>query len=229
MGRGIAVLSKLPRPGWVKTRFAAGSSGEWALGLHTACLADVLEREWPFESRTLLLDMQDQEWTARAVKLGWKVELQSDGELGLRIAHALSRGEQDVDSMVVIGTDSPTLPSSALNALATVDVQAGPALGPVADGGFYAIVGERTAQWAWLNDCEWSTSRTLISVIEAARAEGQEPALLQLWHDIDTVEDLSVVVAQASVLPPASEHAYIGRHVRAFVAKWCKSHAGRTA
>ncbi len=226
---GLTVLAKVPREGRVKTRFAADSSNDWALQLHEACLLDTLERPWPCAWRRLLMDDESAAWRARAEASGWLVATQASGGLGARIADALVTDDSAVDTMTVIGTDSPTLPESAVvQMLLPLEVSA-LALGPTADGGFYAIAGSARLRWGWLDACTWSSPRTLESVMRRARENALTPVLGPAWYDIDHVADLRRVVRQASALQPGSEHAYIGRHVRAFVVAWCRAHADWTA
>lgn len=226
---GLIVLAKVPRLGHAKTRFAAESSERWALRLHEACLLDTLERAWPWSWRRLLLDEVSDAWRLRAENLGWRVGTQTTGGLGVRIADALVADDQSVQTMSVIGTDSPTLPDDAVNHAWQMRGESEVALGPTEDGGFYAITARCRQHWRWLDDCEWSSPRTLQSVSERAQYNGLDPVHGPVWFDIDHVVDLRRVVRQASALPHGSEHAYIGRHVRAFVVEWCESHADWTA
>ena len=91
---------------------------------------------------------------------------------------------------MLIGTDSPTLPSHLLSvahsALATHDV----VLGPADDGGYY-LIGMNGLHRSLFEVIDWSTERVLSQTLERARSAGLSVFLLPPWYDIDTGGDLA--------------------------------------
>jgi len=63
------------------------------------------------------------------------------------------------------------------------------ALGPCADGGFYAIAARRTEE-AMFAGVEWSSGRERGQTIEACRRSGLTVECGGLWDDVDTPADL---------------------------------------
>jgi glycosyltransferase A (GT-A) superfamily protein (DUF2064 family) len=114
------------------------------------------------------------------------------------------------ERVVLVDSDSPTLPIALLEAandgLATHDVT----IGPSADGGYY-LLGLRAPQPRLFNRIEWSTPRVRAQTVE--RAAGLRMHELPEWYDIDTVEDLARLNADLHDQPP-----HVAKHTRAVMA-----------
>jgi glycosyltransferase A (GT-A) superfamily protein (DUF2064 family) len=93
---------------------------------------------------------------------------------------------------VIIGTDSPDLPvvylEKAFHLLA--DTATDVVFGPCRDGGYY-LLGMKEAHSELLRDVSWSTGKVLEQSVGKAESAGLTAALLPVWHDVDTVEDLA--------------------------------------
>jgi uncharacterized protein len=126
----------------------------------------------------------------RAAVPGVSLITQVDGGLGERItgavAHAFAQGAPRV---VLVGTDSPTLPRTLLAAtfaqLAVADATVVPAI----DGGWVALGITRPLDDA-LGNVTWSSATTCVETIEALHRNGRRVACLPAWYDVDEVADL---------------------------------------
>src|SRR5262245_53387595 len=111
--RVLGLFAKHPRPGQVKTRLAAATSAEWAAQVAEAFLPDLLDRLSPLPvQRLLVFDPPDAELAFRVIA-GDRFLLtpQSDGDLGHRLSVFLfTQVQGGASAVVVLGTDSPTLP-----------------------------------------------------------------------------------------------------------------------
>src|SRR6266700_2520981 len=109
----LGVFAKYPRSGQVKTRLAAATSPDFAAQVANAMLRDTLDR---------LAGIEAERWLAYApadagaamteiARDRYRLTLQGDGDLGQRLdrfyRQHLRSGTQRI---VVIGSDSPTLP-----------------------------------------------------------------------------------------------------------------------
>src|SRR5262249_29376397 len=140
--RTLGVFAKRPDSGAVKTRLAAASSPEWAADVAAAFLHDVLDRLAAVDARRVLAFAPPDARTyfAEAVRGRFDLTPQRDGHLCRRMAaffqEQLAAG---ADRVVLVGTDSPTLPVSfveeAFGGLEHADL----VLGPATDGGYYLI------------------------------------------------------------------------------------------
>ena len=107
----------------------------------------------------------------------------------------LMRGrlEAGAERVVLLGSDSPTLPlgviGRALDRLvAGVDV----VLGPSFDGGYY-LVGARARCDGIFEGIDWSTPRVLGQTLKRCEALGLGVELLEFWYDVDEAQDLRLL------------------------------------
>ena len=192
-------MGKLPRAGRVKTRLTRALSADQAAALYRAFLADTFR----LVDRALAADVKrvfacalapdDALSDAEAlVPTGWTVVAQDGDGLGDRIERARQQGEADL--VVVMGSDSPTLPDSrlvdAFGALETAAVQPTVVVAPTADGG-YSLVGFSMPALEVLTDIPWSTEQVMEATRSAAAAAGIDLIELDETYDVDHPEDLS--------------------------------------
>ncbi len=144
---------------------------------------------------------------------GIECALQRGRDLGERMAAAFedifSRGAR---SVVIFGSDSPTLPPQyarrAFEVLAGADV----VLGPAEDGGYY-LIGCRQFSSELFRDVAWSTPSTFDQTLANARRIGYRAAVLEPWFDLDEWKDLRRIAGDADRGRP------IPRHLSAFCAQ----------
>jgi rSAM/selenodomain-associated transferase 1 len=187
----IVVFAKAPIPGRVKTRLRVDPTR--AVELHssfvrqTLLMLESLHGEADVELST---DEPTQAWPEFEVARS----VQCQGQLGERIYSALERAlVVGRPKALILGSDSPGLPPAHVRAL--LDSPADVCLGPVEDGGFYAIACSRVAP-AMFSGVRWSTSTTLS---DAVRTIGNCSLSVELgpgWFDVDTPEDLTRLGAQ---------------------------------
>jgi rSAM/selenodomain-associated transferase 1 len=192
----IALFAKAPVPGRVKTRLAFSFSAERAARLHSCFVRDMFEMLRAFETHSSLqlhTDVITDEWDDIEVARF----LQTDGDLGARMLHALQAGLAEGRPQVLIaGSDAPTLPPSHLSRLLASPADV--ALGPTDDGGFYAICCRRTHPRMFAG-VRWSQPNTLQETLRAVGACGLSVELGEPWYDIDTPADLLRLAGSADL------------------------------
>ncbi len=193
--RTLIVFVKSPIPGDVKTRLIPYLSGAEAADLYKCFVADILKNiaQVSLPTRTQIAYQPH----SRASDLSWlglrntpELFRQEGRSLGERLIHAFGiafgRGSQQV---VIIGSDSPTLPhryiEQAFLALQDNDV----VLGPAMDGGYY-LIGLSRPCLKLFDDVAWSTDQVFERTKQNAQAQGYSLRTLPLHYDIDTIEDL---------------------------------------
>ena len=139
---------------------------------------------------------------------GWDVVGQQGDDLGARIEHARQAGQ--ADHVLVMGSDSPTLPHEqlveAFDALATSAGRTA-VIVPTDDGG-YAVIGFSGPSPELLTDIPWSTEEVVDATREAANAAGIPLVELAVAYDIDQPEDLVRATLEVdSELHPATSAA----------------------
>ena len=190
----LVIMAKHPVAGQVKTRLAKSVGDSTAAELATAFLVDLVSRlstcghrrvlaTWPpgEAAKTFFTDLAGEHfelWT------------QPPGSLGDRLASVASDLLNHDDRIVVIGSDSPTLPEETIEMAFTALEHADVVLVPADDGG-YVLVGQRREVPELFQRIDWGTSRVLEQTRQRLEAAGTSFVELPGWYDIDTLEDLS--------------------------------------
>ncbi len=120
--------------------------------------------------------------------------------LGNRLQDAFTTGfSNGFDPIVIIGSDSPTLPVDfiyeAFRHLHTVACVVGPAL----DGGYY-LVGARGKPPPIFNDIDWGTDQVLTQTLRHICMSGISCHLLPFWYDVDRPADMDWLITHLSFL-----------------------------
>ncbi len=209
--RVLGLFAKQPQPGIVKTRLAGQSSDDWAVGVAAAFLADTVDRlEGVAAHRVLVFTPRDAEDFFKEVAKGrFTLTAQVEGDLGERMAAFLAdQFAAGAKSIVIVGTDSPTLPitfvEQAFQELEQVDV----VLGPATDGGYY-LFGCARAVPHLFEGITWSSSQVLQQTISRLDDLSSVPpgltrrltlALLPPWYDVDTLDDWRMLQGHVAAL-----------------------------
>jgi hypothetical protein len=200
----IAVFARPPVTGRVKTRLSPALPAGLACGLYRAMLADALAAAaaTPAGRRAIYWaePPSGSEGVADpVVPAGFEVRAQRGADLGERLSAAFAEllgGSED--RAVILGGDCPELSSGDLAAAFAALERHDVALGPSADGGYWAI-GLRRAAPALFRGIAWSTSQVLEQTQARAHAAGLRVARLETRHDLDTPADLIGLVARLAV------------------------------
>ena len=191
MSDALALFAKAPIPGRVKTRLQPTLCPQQSAELQHALVRDSWEKVQCLEAVAICL-YSDVEWPGFVEFVGAeRVRLQRGCDLGEKMFHCFEELHQrGHDRIVIIGSDSPTLPTEhierAFDALHETDA----VLGPAEDGGYYAV-GCRRPRADMFEDVAWSSGETLIQTEAAFLRVGLRSLRLPLWYDVDTVRDLA--------------------------------------
>ncbi len=204
-GRGqsiLCVMAKAPRAGHVKTRLTPRYDARSVATLYACLLEDTLARARAVAGVCLVVVCPREDVEPLAALLpGIPVMAQRGTGLsaGLRwvFAHFFERG---CDRVVAIDSDSPHLPSGAVeSAFATLGFT-DLVIGPTVDGGYY-LVGARAAHPDLFRADSLGTGAALDSLRDAARELGLVTTLLEECYDIDLPGDVERLRADLSSSP----------------------------
>jgi uncharacterized protein len=199
--RILGVFAKRPLPGMVKTRLAAETSPHFAAQLAEAMLRDTLRRVCSVNARRILAFSPRHEQAAFDEWADGSFELfpQIEGDLGARMADFFAQQLLHAERVVLVGTDSPTLPleyiERAFEALRRADV----VIGPACDGGYYLIGCREFVPSAIFQGVAWGESSVLGQTVDRLPV-GCRLELLPTWYDVDTVQDLDVMMSHVRAL-----------------------------
>ena len=203
-------MAKPAVAGRVKTRLIGTLTAEQAAGVHQVMLDCVLERLGRHSAGRHVLAM-DAPGGPRGpggpggpAPSGWEMTDQGAGDLGERIAHVW----QSIGSgrAVFFGVDSPDLPPPHLAAICAALTDHDAAVGPVGDGGYWAVAANRP-QPQLLTGVDWGTASVYHQTLERAGRYGIKVASLPAWHDVDDADDLAALRQRiAGSDEPALQH-----------------------
>jgi rSAM/selenodomain-associated transferase 1 len=185
----VALFTRAPVRGRVKTRLAAVIGEDAALALHRALLERAVSalRDAPDFDLVLHLDGD------AATLPPWRVPVtpQSDGDLGARMFAAIAAITGQGRIAVVVGSDCPGLEARHVRAaVRAVRDGADVALCAAEDGGYVLIAMARLHRRVF-EDVDWGTARVLEQTRARAREEGVVLTELETLWDVDTAADLA--------------------------------------
>jgi uncharacterized protein len=195
----LAVMTKAPQAGRVKTRLTPPLSPEEAAALNTCFLRDT--------AAAIARTTNERKAQCIAVYTPVGAEAAYVGILPDKFALVPQRGEafgerlsaatEDLlqlgfDSLCLIDSDSPTVPEKAFAQAVEFLARPGDSvvLGPSDDGGYY-LIGLKKLHCRLFETIDWSTERVLEQTIEAAREINVPVHLLPTWYDVDDRRTLS--------------------------------------
>jgi rSAM/selenodomain-associated transferase 1 len=190
--RALLVIAKRPLSGQAKTRLCPPCSPDQAAALYECFLRDTLDvvRAVPAVARLVLYLPHDADGYFRALAPDFGLLGQVGESLGERLDNALAdRLRHGFRQVVIVDSDSPTLPPAYLERAFALLEQADVVLGPTDDGGYY-LIGSTRPQPRLLREVQMSTPDVLRDTLRLAQQELQRAALLPHWYDVDTVADL---------------------------------------
>lgn len=187
------ILCKAPVAGTVKTRLMPDYSAAQAAELHAAMARTVAAR-----ARALFADVRvaaDDAAHPFFAALGLPVLHQGLGDLGQRLARLSAQAFESSDApLLILGTDSPHMPSRRLRQAAALIHQYEVVLGPVEDGG-YDLIACRRHQPGLFAGVPWGSGQVLGETLARVQSLGLSHALLDVGFDIDRPADVGRAMA----------------------------------
>jgi len=188
MRRCLIVFAREPQKGKVKTRLRTCLSEPQCLDLYRAFLKDTisLTKNIQCESRILAYESNSKNPNyLRKIARNFKLYRQRGRDLGRRMYEAYKFAKsKKASKVVIIGSDSPTLPPSyireAFKRLDRNDV----VIGPSHDGGYY-LIGLKEPCFGIFKDIKWSSNKVLKDTVKKAKDLKKRVAMLKRWYDVD--------------------------------------------
>lgn len=209
----LGIFMKHPVPGQVKTRLGMEIGHELAAELARAFQLDLLDSTAGVAARRVIAYAPDEtearEHFRPLLHAGDELWPQQGSSLGERLSRFVARcrtetpnepmnrssgsevepSQPAVSRVVVIGSDSPTIPAgyikTAFDELSRHDC----VLGPAVDGGYYLVGLSRLIPEMFVG-IDWSSPRVLAQTVTALDKGRYSMSLLPPWYDVDTRSDL---------------------------------------
>lgn len=202
----LCVFAKPPRRGEVKTRLARAYGAEAAVAMAQAFFTDTWSALSCVAWADVILATTDTANPGVDLPAGTTVWPQGDGTIGDRMERVLRRALETHTAAIALGTDSPGMPMTRLDAARAALEQSHAVIGPSTDGGFY-LLGLRRCPPALLADLPWSSPDTSQATIERLRAVGLTTSVIAPWFDVDEPDDVTLLrhlLHMGHILAPAT-------------------------
>jgi len=193
MRDSLIIFAKEPKKGRVKTRLQDYLSEIQCVNLYKAFLRDTLDLTDKIACEHKILAYDAYGKSPRYLKkiaVRYTFYKQKGECLGERMYNAFRFAKDTgASKMVIIGSDSPTLPASSINKAFGLLGRADVVLGPSLDGGYY-LIGLKSPCSGLFKGIAWSSSTVFKDTIKNAQKLKKKVALLDKRYDIDDVRAL---------------------------------------
>ncbi len=188
----LILFARDPVIGQVKTRLQDFLAPETVLKLYTLFLKDSIRLIRSIKDADRFIGVAPSNLSGFFSRLddGAAVSVfdQSGKDLGEKMQHAFtSRFAEGYEKVVIIGSDSPTLPAAYIEQAFASNRQL--ILGPSTDGGYY-LIGMTKRFVDVLRGVDWGTEKVLEQTLAQVREQSVSLELLPIWYDVDRKEDL---------------------------------------
>ena len=177
--------------GQVKTRLSSSFDDETILRLYTCFVEDSLEKIRQVDNADCFVGISPSNISGFFNGIedsDTRLFIQQGKDLGDKMRQAfVDRFSDGYKKVVIIGSDSPSLPVSYINQALNSDKDL--MLGPSTDGGYYLIA--MTGKVSEVFDgIAWGTEQVLDETLNRVKKAGVSLELLPVWYDVDFPEDL---------------------------------------
>ncbi len=186
----LGMFAKYWQTGKVKTRLGEKLGMQTAATIHQAFVTTLAKRfAQVADARVIAVSPVEQLDEFRPIAAaGWQLVPQAAGDLGERMRHFFETSLQQHQRVVLIGSDSPTLPAEYLHQAFEALTNHPVVLGPAEDGGYY-LIGMRTSVADIFTGIEWGEGEVLQHTLKKLQQQDCDYHLLPEWYDIDHLED----------------------------------------
>ena len=190
--RAVILFARDPVEGQVKTRLSSLLDPPTILNLYRHFLRDSIEKICSITDADHFIGIASHPETGyfdeASQSHGVRLFVQKGGNLGERMRQAFAdRFEEGYERVVIIGSDSPTLPPAYITQALQSNKEV--VIGPSTDGGYY-LIGMQGKVTDIFERVSWGTDSVLSETLNALKEQGAQAELLPVWYDVDLPEDL---------------------------------------
>ncbi|MEN6350173.1 MAG: TIGR04282 family arsenosugar biosynthesis glycosyltransferase [Syntrophomonas sp.] len=204
MKTALIIMSRIPEPGYTKTRLLERLSADECAALHRACLRDICRavRSSKLSAYLYYTGAINRERQAAGSSMEhdlWGLLPQDYAYLTMRPQKGTNLGERMLnaayetlavyEAVILLGSDMPNLTPEFFYNIIDLLQEHDLVIGPAEDGGYYLLAIKKICEELF-RDIPWSTSDVLDRTIEVAKKSGLTYSLLPVQTDIDTWDDL---------------------------------------
>jgi hypothetical protein len=207
----LIVFCREPIEHQVKTRLIGPITPAAAAALSDGFIRDALTKAVFVRSARIVIAASAPDGAERSKyfqrlsrQFGAELIDQGDGSLGRRMARSLEPFSSN--GALLIGTDTPSLPSALLATSFGLLRRNRVVIAPSLDGGYYAV-GVRDAMPPIFTAIRWGIRNVFDSTIKRLERAGIRYALGPAWYDVDRWADVMLLAAHLRMLARARRRA----------------------
>ncbi len=195
MEKALITFAKAPVPGTVKTRLQADIGAAKAVATYKAFVTEVISQCANLKNVDRFLGcsptVSDPFLKGLADSHGLQRFKQHGDSLGARIFNAFKYcSKKGYSKIVLIGTDSPSLPLSFIRKAFSELEKKDFVIGPCFDKGLYLIGMSKENISLISRNIKIDTGKDVNGIIDKVREIDIRMSMLPFWYDIDTIGDL---------------------------------------
>ena len=205
----LIVFCREPIAHQVKTRLIGAITPAAAAALSDAFIHDALTKAVSVRPSRIVIAASTAEDVDRSRyfkrlsrRFDAQVIDQGEGSLGKRMAYALAPFSES--GVLLIGTDTPSLPAALLKVSLNTLARSRVVIAPSLDGGYYAI-GVRGTVPPVFTGIRWGTAGVFDSTIKRLERDRIPYKLGPAWYDVDRWADVMLLTAHLRLLARARE------------------------
>ena len=209
----LGLFMKEPVAGRVKTRLGNEIGMDQSAELYAAFICDILSQTEQLNANRVLAyapDKSAKRYFAAIQSDSDQLWLQPETDLGDRLSQFFQEHLRDQQPVVVIGSDSPSLPASYISKAFELLEQNDVVLGPAVDGGYY-LVGQRRYVPELFEGIDWSQPEVLQQSVQQLARSNVSLGLLDPWYDVDSYADLLYLRGHVSALLLSGQQSLVPR------------------
>jgi rSAM/selenodomain-associated transferase 1 len=189
----IQIFCKAPIAGQVKTRLTPELSTKQAAIVHQHLSKRIINQLSKLKLCPLQLwcSPNENHLFFQQLKINYPLSLQvqSTGDLGLRMFNAINSGLKDYQQVLLIGCDCPSFnQQDFINAIGALEQGVNVVIAPTEDGG-YSLIGLKQSQISLFENMTWGHSQVLKMTLAKIKQQNLNYHLLRQQWDIDTAGD----------------------------------------
>jgi len=197
----VILFARDPVLGHVKTRLSSSFDDETILRLYTCFVEDSLEKIRQVDNADCFVGISPSNLSGFFNGIedsDTRLFIQQGKDLGDKMRQAfVDRFSDGYKKVVIIGSDSPSLPVSYINQALNSDKDL--MLGPSTDGGYYLIA--MTGKVSEVFDgIAWGTEQVLDETLNRVKKAGVSLELLPVWYDVDLPQDLKFLKTHLNLI-----------------------------
>ncbi|MBI5098064.1 MAG: TIGR04282 family arsenosugar biosynthesis glycosyltransferase [Nitrospirae bacterium] len=195
MKNALITFVKAPVPGRVKTRLQTDLEPDKVAEIYKTFIAEIVAQCDRLKEADRFLGCAPSKNHAFLKEIAKKYKLKSFDQRGTNLGEKIVNAFSDYlkkgySKIVLIGSDSPTIPMSYIKkAFAALDKHDF-VLGPCCDGGLYLIGASKKIVPDIFLDISWDSSKVLNKTLDNIEHLDIKLFLLPFWYDVDTINEL---------------------------------------